>query len=150
MLIHFWQKFISIILLKLLFHFLFTSWLHQMPHFICLFSSRYSTKFLIVIETLIGVLDFEQHLKLRLSMGYLQTYSTYTLSWVYTSDFRMRLPHYVVIFYNIPWFCSIKVSNKKLRHNAENACGNRMCKRAFDNQTPLPSYRSHRIWSCLI
>ncbi len=123
-LIHFWQKFISIILLKLLFHFLFTSWLHQMPHFICLFSSRYSTKFLIVIETLIGVLDFEQHLKLRLSMGYLQTYSTYALSWVYTSDFRMRWPHYVAIFYNIPWFCSIKVSYKKLQRNAETGCVN--------------------------
>jgi len=34
-------------------------------------------------------------------------------------------------FYSIPWFCSIKVSNKKLQCNAENACGNQMCKRAF-------------------
>ncbi len=53
------------------------------------------------------------------------------LSWVYTSGFCMRLPHCVVIFNNLPWFCSIKVSNKKLQRNAENACGNRMCKRAF-------------------
>ncbi len=40
----------------------------------------------------------------------------------------MRLPHCVAIFYNLPWFCSI---NKKLQRNAENACGNRMCKRVF-------------------
>ncbi len=53
------------------------------------------------------------------------------LSWVYTSDFRMRFSHCVAIFYNLPWFSSIKVSNKKLQCNAENACGNRMCKCAF-------------------
>jgi len=54
------------------------------------------------------------------------------LTWlVYTSDFRMRLPHYVAIFYNLPWFCSIKVSNKKSQPNAVNACGNRMYKCAF-------------------
>ncbi len=34
-------------------------------------------------------------------------------------------------FYNFPWFCSIKVSYKKLQCNAENACGNRMCKCNF-------------------
>jgi len=55
------------------------------------------------------------------------------LSWVYTSSFRMRLPHCVAIFYNLPWFCSIKVSYKKLQCNVENACGNRMCKFAFTN-----------------
>jgi hypothetical protein len=43
----------------------------------------------------------------------------------------MRLPHCVAIFYNLPWFCSIKVSNKKLQHNAENASGSRMCKCTF-------------------
>ncbi len=43
----------------------------------------------------------------------------------------MRLPHCSGIFYNLPWFCLIKVSNKKLQHNAENACKNRMCKRAL-------------------
>jgi len=43
----------------------------------------------------------------------------------------MRLLLCVVIFYYLPWFCSIKVSNKKLQHHAEKACGNRMCKRAF-------------------
>jgi hypothetical protein len=32
------------------------------------------------------------------------------------------------IIYNLPWFCSIKVSYKKSQRNAENACGNRMCK----------------------
>jgi len=31
-------------------------------------------------------------------------------------------------FFNLPWFCLINVSNKKLQRNAENACGNRMCK----------------------
>jgi hypothetical protein len=41
----------------------------------------------------------------------------------------MCLPRCVAIFYNLSWFCSIKVSNKKLQCNAENACGNRMCKR---------------------
>ncbi len=53
------------------------------------------------------------------------------LSWVYTSGFCLRLPHCFAILYNLPWFCSIKVSNKKLQHNAENACGNRMCKHAL-------------------
>jgi hypothetical protein len=43
----------------------------------------------------------------------------------------MRLPHCVTIFYNLRWFCSIKVSNRKLQRNAENTCGNWMCKRAF-------------------
>jgi len=46
----------------------------------------------------------------------------------------MHLPHCVTIFYNVPWFCSIKVSNKKLQCNAENACGNRMCERTFTGQ----------------
>ncbi len=27
----------------------------------------------------------------------------------------MRLPHSIAIFYNLPWFCSIKASNKKLQ-----------------------------------
>jgi len=54
------------------------------------------------------------------------------LSWIYTSSLRMRLPHCFPIFYNLAWFCSIKVSNKKLQCNAENACGNQMCKRAFN------------------
>jgi len=43
----------------------------------------------------------------------------------------MHLPHCVAIFYNLPWFCSIKVSNKKLQHNSEKAWGNWMCKRAL-------------------
>jgi len=43
----------------------------------------------------------------------------------------MPLPHCVAIFYNLPWFCSIKVSNENSQCNAENACQNRMCKRAF-------------------
>jgi len=50
------------------------------------------------------------------------------LSLVYTSGFRMRLPHCVAIFYKLPWFCSTKVSYEKSQLNAENACGNRMCK----------------------
>jgi hypothetical protein len=61
-------------------------------------------------------------------------------SWVYTSGFPMHLPHCVAVFYNLPWFCSIEVNYKKLQFNAENACGNRMCKKAL-------SYRS-RIASC--
>jgi hypothetical protein len=44
---------------------------------------------------------------------------------------RIRLPHCVAIFYNLPWFSLIKVSNKKSQRNAENACGNRMCKRVL-------------------
>jgi len=36
-------------------------------------------------------------------------------------------------FCDLPWFCSIKVRNKKLQCNAENACGNRMCKYALSN-----------------
>jgi len=43
----------------------------------------------------------------------------------------MRLPNCVAIYYNLPWFCSIKVSNKKLQRNAENACENQICKRAL-------------------
>jgi len=50
----------------------------------------------------------------------------------------MQLPHCVVIFDYLPWFGSIKVINKKLQPNAENACGNRICKRAF---TPGEIYR---------
>jgi len=46
----------------------------------------------------------------------------------------MLLLHCIAIFYNLPWFCSIKVSNKKWQLNAENACGNWMCKRAFKEQ----------------
>ncbi len=45
--------------------------------------------------------------------------------------FRMRLLHCIAIFYYLPWFCSIKVSNKILQRYAENAWGNQMCKRAF-------------------
>jgi len=45
----------------------------------------------------------------------------------------MRLQHCVAIFYNSPWFFSIKVNDKKLQRNAENACGNRMCKLSFSN-----------------
>jgi hypothetical protein len=44
---------------------------------------------------------------------------------VYTSDFRMHLPHCVAIFYYLLWF---KVRTKKSQCNVENACGNRMCK----------------------
>jgi hypothetical protein len=55
-----------------------------------------------------------------------------TLSLVYTSGFRMRLPHCVAIFYKLPWFCSTKVSYEKSQRNAENACGNRMCKWGFN------------------
>jgi hypothetical protein len=43
----------------------------------------------------------------------------------------MHLPHCVAIFYKLPWFCSTKVIYEKLQRNAENACRNRMCKRAF-------------------
>ncbi len=32
-----------------------------------------------------------------------------------------------------PWFCSIKISNKKSQCNAENPWGNRMCKHAFSD-----------------
>jgi len=54
------------------------------------------------------------------------------LNWVYTSGFRMCLPNCIVIFHNLPWFCSIRVSNKKLQRNAVNPCENRMCKRALN------------------
>ncbi len=56
------------------------------------------------------------------------------LSWVYTSSLHLRYPHCVAIFYNLPWFWSIKVSNKKSQCNAENACGNQICKHALNNQ----------------
>jgi len=59
------------------------------------------------------------------------------LSWVYTSGFLMHLPHCIAIFYNLPWFWSIKVSNKKSQRNAENTCKNQMCKRAFRNNPEL-------------
>jgi len=36
-------------------------------------------------------------------------------------------------FYSLPWFCSIKVSNKKSQCDVENACGKWMCKRALTN-----------------
>ncbi len=49
----------------------------------------------------------------------------------------MHLPLCIAIFYNLPWFCSIKGRNKKLQCNAENAWGNRMCKCAFNNNTKL-------------
>jgi len=45
----------------------------------------------------------------------------------------MRFPHCVANFYYLPWFCSIKVSNKKSHRNAVNACGNGMCKLSFTN-----------------
>jgi len=35
----------------------------------------------------------------------------------------MCLLHCVAIFYNLPWFFSIKVSNKKSHRNVENSCG---------------------------
>ncbi len=38
-------------------------------------------------------------------------------------------------FFNLPWFCLINVSNKKLQRNAENACGNRMCKHNLNDVT---------------
>jgi len=47
---------------------------------------------------------------------------------VYTSSFRMRFPHCVAIFYNLPWLSKTKISNNKLQRNAVNTCGNRMCK----------------------
>jgi len=45
----------------------------------------------------------------------------------------MSLPHYIAIFYKLPWFCSTKVIYEKSQCNAENACGknacgNQMCK----------------------
>jgi len=43
----------------------------------------------------------------------------------------MRLPQCVAIFYKLPWFCLTKVIYEKLQRNAENACGNRMCKRGL-------------------
>jgi len=43
----------------------------------------------------------------------------------------MRLPHCVAIFYKILWFRSTNVIYEKLQRNAENACGNRMCKQAL-------------------
>jgi len=49
----------------------------------------------------------------------------------------MRLLHCVSIFYKLPCFCSINVSIQKLQCNAENACGNRMCKRPFNVITSL-------------
>jgi len=60
-------------------------------------------------------------------------YSTCLLSWVYTFGFRTHLPHCIAIFYKLPWFCSTKVIYEKSQRNAENACGNRMCKRAFSS-----------------
>ncbi len=39
----------------------------------------------------------------------------------------MCLLHCVAIFYNLPSFCSIKVSYNSLQCNDENACGKRMC-----------------------
>ncbi len=59
---------------------------------------------------------------------------TPSLSWVYTSGFRMRLLHCVAIVYNLPWFCSIKISCKKLQCNVENSCRNRMCKCTLSKQ----------------
>jgi len=49
---------------------------------------------------------------------------------------HIRFPHAFTtlrcnFFYNISWFCSIKVRNKKFQCNVENACRNRMCKQAF-------------------
>jgi hypothetical protein len=50
------------------------------------------------------------------------------LSGVYTSCFHMRLPHFVAIFYYLPWSCSIKVSNKNCiamwKMHAETGCVN--------------------------
>jgi len=54
--------------------------------------------------------------------------------------FRMRLPHCIAIFYNLPWFFSIKVSSKKSQRNVENACGNRMCKRTFIRRFSVHSH----------
>jgi len=49
-------------------------------------------------------------------------------SLVYTSGFRMCLLHCIAIFYNLTWFCSIKVSKIKLQCNVEKTCRNRVCK----------------------
>ena len=47
----------------------------------------------------------------------------------------MRFLHYVAIFYNLPWFCLIKVSYKKLQRNpdAESALINVHLKQWFPN-----------------
>jgi len=96
--------------------------------------TEYALRFALVLFTckfeclVLNIVDMQIHFNLYLSHR-LVIFS----SWVYTSGFRMRLPHCIAIFYNLPWFCSIKVSIKKLQSNAENACGNRVCKCAFNH-----------------
>ncbi len=61
----------------------------------------------------------------------------------------MHFPHYVANFYYLPWFCSIKVSNKKLHRNAVNACGNGMCKLSLRIQYKVSQfYPSHSTIEC--
>jgi len=48
----------------------------------------------------------------------------------------MRFPHCLAIFYNLPWFYSIKVSNKKSQRNVVNACGKWMCKLSLMERRP--------------
>jgi len=67
---------------------------------------------------------------------------TYQLRRIYTSSFRMRFPHCVAIFYNLPWFCSIKVSYKKSQRNVVNACGNRMCKLSFNSSKKMKKMKT--------
>ncbi len=57
---------------------------------------------------------------------------------IYTSGFPMRFPHWVAIFYNLPWLSKTKVSYIKLQCNAVNACGNRMCKLSFKTMCLIP------------
>ncbi len=49
----------------------------------------------------------------------------------------MHLQHCDAIFYYLPWLSKTKVSNKNLQCNVENACGNRMCKRALRVKSKL-------------
>jgi len=49
----------------------------------------------------------------------------------------MRLPHCIAIFYKLPWFCSTKVNYEKSQRNAENACGNRMCKQGLRHKVSI-------------
>ncbi len=57
------------------------------------------------------------------------------LSWVYTSCFHMHFYHTSLLFFNkLLWFFSSKVIYLKLQPNVQNACGNRMCKPAFNNR----------------
>jgi len=67
---------------------------------------------------------------------------------VYSSCLKLslhiRFPHAFTalrcIFYNLPWFCSIKVSYKKSQRNSENARGNRMCKLSLTPHSKRPIF----------